>query len=67
MGRSLIDKIISLYILVKGTSAVGIRYKLEFDILNKSSSNFGNCPVPIRLAELHIYGTLCSIYFFFDV
>ena len=64
MGRSLIDKIVSLYIFVSGTSAVGIKYKFEFDILNRSSSNFGNCPVPIKLLELHIYGTLCSIYVF---
>ena len=47
MGRSLIERIVSLYIIVSGTSAVGIRYMLEFDILNRSSSNFGICPVPI--------------------
>jgi hypothetical protein len=41
--------------LVTGTSAVGIRYSGSASgrrILNRSSSNFGSCPVPRRLAAL---------------
>ena len=38
--------------LVKGTSPVGIKYKslssLPLLVTNKSSANFGNCPVPIN-------------------
>ncbi len=51
-----------LYMLVTGTSAVGIRKKSLFFTLKASSSNFGNCPVPVLLALFTINGGNISVY-----
>jgi hypothetical protein len=52
------ENILKRTILVTGTSAVGIKYKSGSSLtLNKSSANFGNCPVPYKLSALTIYGT----------
>ena len=56
IGKSFSSKNSFLNKLVNGTSAVGIKYNLS-DVLNKSSSNFGNCPVPIKESSLAIKGT----------
>ena len=52
----------SLCILVTGTSAVGIKKYSIPSILNMSSSNFGNCPVPMKLVLFAMKGGKTSVY-----
>ena len=46
--------------LVRGTSAVGINQRLS-DVLNKSSSNLGSCPVPVIISLLTKTGGIISV------
>ncbi len=61
MGRRSASSVSLRNRFVTGTSAVGASQKSVFSILNKSSANFGNCPVPNRLAELIRKGGSTSV------
>ena len=61
IGRLLDCKIWSLTKFVNGTSAVGINQWFS-PAVNKSSPNFGNCPVPNKESLLTKKGTCISVY-----
>ncbi len=47
-------------VFVSGTSAVGISQRPSV-VRNRSSANFGNCPVPYSVASLTSDGTTISV------
>ena len=62
-GSSRASKVCPATMLVSGTSAVGIRNSSRpaTEVANRSSSNFGSCPVPVMVSRFTRYGTAYSV------